>query len=488
MSNLDLFVIGAMLLVGLLTGLAHSWTIRRQTRRISKADRPVYTPHINISYAFLLLILFMLSLFSDIFLSAAPLQQYIPRFILGSFYLSILLLLMPLLRKFLYAESCVTLWVIIGVFFIFKIDSTMPRLTIPLPFPSPDQHTQQALFWIWITGAATILLWSILSHILFRRKLLENSSIIDDPATLEVYKHQLRIINFSTDAVTLVRSPQAKTPLSIGIFRRSTCIVLPEREYTPDELALVLHHELVHICRRDSQQKLFLSICTALMWFHPLMWLAMGACTSDLELSCDEAVLYNCKPPIRRQYAELLLQTAADPRGFTSCLSASARALRYRLKNVLKPGKRMVGSFFIGAFTVLILLSNIYIGFRYQADAASKLLFAQEELSQYDVEHMTADLDGRTYRGNCDKDYDLMNYIGALPISYTTISHEVRDEPRHMQIAIYGFGNNYILIFGGAYLRVIVTPDDVSLPSKTTYYVLTEEPDWGFMLSCIETN
>ncbi len=488
MSSLDLFVIGAMLLIGLLAGLTHSWAIRRQTSRIPKTDRPLYTPHINISYALVMLILFILSLFSDIFFSADPFQQYMPRFLLGSFYLGILLLLMPLLRRFLHAESCASLWTIIGVFFIFKIDSTMPRLAIALPFPIPDQHTQQILSWIWITGAAAILLWNILSHLLFRRRLLKNATVIDDPAILEVYKHQLKIINSPADTVTLMQSPQAKTPLSIGISLRSTCIVLPEREYTPDELALVLHHELVHICRRDSQQKLFMSICTALMWFHPLMWLAMGACASDLELSCDEAVLNGCKPPIRRQYAELLLQTAADPRGFTSCLSSSVRALRYRLKSVLKPGKRIVGSFFIGAFTVLILLSNIYIGFRYQADAASELLFARTELSQYDVEHVTADLDGRTYRGNCDKDHALMDYIGALPISYTTISHEVRDEPRHMQIAIYGFGNNYILIFGGSYLRVIVTPDDVSLPSKMTYYVLTEEPDWDFMLSCIETN
>lgn len=52
--------------------------------------------------------------------------------------------------------------------------------------------------------------------------------------------------------------------------------------------------------------------------------------------------------PVRRQYAELLLQTAGDERGFTTCLSATAGALRYRLRNIMTPGKKRTGAILSG--------------------------------------------------------------------------------------------------------------------------------------------
>ena len=45
-----------------------------------------------------------------------------------------------------------------------------------------------------------------------------------------------------------------------------------------------------------------------------------------------ETVLLDADSSVKRQYAGLLLKTAGDERGFTTCLSASAGALRYRLK------------------------------------------------------------------------------------------------------------------------------------------------------------
>ena len=67
------------------------------------------------------------------------------------------------------------------------------------------------------------------------------------------------------------------------------------------------------------------------------MWMAMERSAQDMELSCDETVLLEADDVTRRRYAGLLLATAGDSRGFTTCLSASASALRYRLRNVSIP-------------------------------------------------------------------------------------------------------------------------------------------------------
>ena len=62
----------------------------------------------------------------------------------------------------------------------------------------------------------------------------------------------------------VVRSDAVTTPLSIGLYNRTTRIVLPMREYTQEELSLILRHEIIHISRGDPEAKLFLTFCTAM--------------------------------------------------------------------------------------------------------------------------------------------------------------------------------------------------------------------------------
>ena len=80
----------------------------------------------------------------------------------------------------------------------------------------------------------------------------------------------------------------------------------------------------------------------ALGWFHPLVWLAVKKAEEDLELSCDEIVLKDADLSTRKKYAELLLSIAGDGRGYTTCLSASAKTLSYRLKATVSARERCV--------------------------------------------------------------------------------------------------------------------------------------------------
>ena len=59
---------------------------------------------------------------------------------------------------------------------------------------------------------------------------------------------------------------------------------------------------------------------TAMCWFDPPDVGRHAQSADDFELSCDESVLLAQPQPVRRQYAELLLKTAGDERGFTTCL------------------------------------------------------------------------------------------------------------------------------------------------------------------------
>ena len=142
-------------------------------------------------------------------------------------------------------------------------------------------------------------------------------------------------------------------------------IILPERTYSKDELALILRHELIHWGRDDASTKLFLTFCTALCWINPFTWYAMRRSADDLELSCDESVLWDADETSRRQYAELLLTTAADDRGFTSNLSNSAKALRYRLQKVMRPREKATGAMVLAVIFYLLFVTCGYAAIPY---------------------------------------------------------------------------------------------------------------------------
>ena len=135
--------------------------------------------------------------------------------------------------------------------------------------------------------------------------------------------------------VDLKYCSEINTPLTLGMRMKNTTTYLPEHSFTDEEAELIFAHELRHIQRRDTHMKFFLRFCCAFGWIHPLIWVAVRKAEDDLELSCDEIVLKDADKDKRRKYAELLLSIAGDSRGYSTCLSASARSLRYRLKAAL---------------------------------------------------------------------------------------------------------------------------------------------------------
>lgn len=81
----------------------------------------------------------------------------------------------------------------------------------------------------------------------------------------------LEEVHYPNPNVPLYVSPAVSTPLTIGLFKSTTLVVLPTKEYTREELLMIFWHEVVHISREDAWNKFFLMFCTAMCWFNPLM-------------------------------------------------------------------------------------------------------------------------------------------------------------------------------------------------------------------------
>ena len=348
---------------------------------------------------------------------------------LGVYYV-LLMAVMPWLRRWVSARVCAMLWLLPDWIYVF-----VGRLDLPTDGKKIVLHAPGTLVYVllavWAVGAVGVMVWKIGSHLAFRRRILKNAVPVTDRQTLHVWEIELERAWIRKCKWKLVRSDAVTTPLSIGLYNRTTRIVLPMREYTQEELSLILRHEIIHISRGDPASKLFLTFCTAMCWFNPLMWAAMRKSADDFELSCDESVLLDEPQPVRRQYAELLLQTAGDERGFTTCLSATAGALRYRLKAVMKPEKKRTGAILIGLTLFVLAMCSGYVALAYDAQPGAAHIFGGQDLSTVTVDSVDPWNDPRGSQAVCLNEEALKAYLASLELElYTEEIHAYNEDER----------------------------------------------------------
>ena len=170
-----------------------------------------------------------------------------------------------------------------------------PALMRALPAPATTAATQTN--WLLIG-------WVTVATLLFARWLLLRTRTVAaalrspapaSPRELDALAAARQILGMRT-AVDLVRSPLCEAPAVVRVIR--PVILLPARgcdDLTDDELRALLLHELAHVARRDNFIATFTSLAGALLWFHPLVWLALRQLDGAREQACDERVAESMK-------------------------------------------------------------------------------------------------------------------------------------------------------------------------------------------------
>lgn len=401
-------------------------------------------------------------------------------FLHTSFYYLLLMLLIPVFRKYISARACATLWLLPNYLY-FTLHGSM-QLDRPA-WVLPVSKTFISVFCvIWLAGFAVLMSRSCVSHLILRRRLLKNAVPVTDPEILALWKQIQLSAGYKKTPYRLVVSPDVATPLSVGFRKRTIRVILPRREYTPEELELIFRHELVHIGREDSGTKFFFAFCTAICWFNPLMWIAMGRSADDLELSCDETVLLDADETQRRRYADLLLRTAGEASGFTTCLSASARTLRYRLQNVVRPRRRFSGALAVALVFFLLILSCGYFSLSYPAGSGRELIFDGQDPALCAVNNINFDTpDGYAY-ATCRDPQALCAYLEELEFYALTGSYSFSNDENRIIIIFHGPKGAFGVNLTDHTLKITPLYDDT--PQKTGYY-LREAVDWEYIRSLL---
>ena len=81
-------------------------------------------------------------------------------------------------------------------------------------------------------------------------------------------------------------------PILVGVFR--PMILLPAAALTgwaPQQLEMVLLHELAHVRRYDNLVNLLQRVVESLLFFQPMVWIVSGWVRREREYGCDELVV-----------------------------------------------------------------------------------------------------------------------------------------------------------------------------------------------------
>lgn len=393
-----------------------------------------------------------------------------------SIYDGILLLLLPVFRKYISARTCALLWMIPNYLYLTQLPSM--AVNKPLWVIRAPEKVVWSLFLVWALGFFLVLFWKILAHLVFRRSILKGAEVVRDPKILAVLEQEVKDADFRKPKFQVMCSANVSSPLSIGLFRRSMQIVLPDREFSEEELKLIFRHELIHIGREDTLSKFFLLLCTAMCWFNPLMWIAMRKSADDLELSCDETVLLDCHEAAKRQYADLILKTAGDDRGFTTCLSASASTMRYRLSAIMQPQKNRSGAWIVGLLFFALCMSCGYVSLAYGEHTGREAIFADQELSSFTLNEVYVDGEEYKIKKESIDASAISKYLADLTVVDMSGNYSFSDEDRRMAFRYTGPIGSFWVQLRDSYVRIL--PLYGERPDWRVYY-LPKKVDWGYL-------
>lgn len=173
-----------------------------------------------------------------------------------------------------------------------------------------------AMVALWSLGAAGFLVWHLVQHTRFCRRMLGAAERIERQG-----------------GVSIVTSAAAPGPLAFGVVRRYVAFPRDFADrYDADERALALAHEIGHHQRGDLIANWAALVVLALHWFNPIAWRAFRAFRADQELANDARVLAGRSAVDRHIYACAIVKAAHGGAVSAACHLHTITDLKGRLR------------------------------------------------------------------------------------------------------------------------------------------------------------
>ena len=181
----------------------------------------------------------------------------------------------------------------------------------PAASANPLQILIPAASGLWLMGMAAMLLYTLISYAILRRKVASSTWIRGN----------------------IYLSEAVASPFVLGVIRPR--IYLPAVMDNRD-IPHVIAHERAHIRRKDHWWKPLGFLILTVHWFNPAIWLAYWLLCRDIELACDEKVIRELGNQQQADYSQALLNCSIHRRSIASCpLAFGEVGVKQRVRNIL---------------------------------------------------------------------------------------------------------------------------------------------------------
>ncbi len=193
------------------------------------------------------------------------------------------------------------------------VNPVITKIFAPEPFASanPLQILIPVCGNLWILGILIMLIYTVVSYILLRRRVATAVLLKDN-----IYQSE----NVDSPFVLGMIKPKIYLPFSID----------------GENLEYVVAHENAHIRRKDHWWKPLGFALLAFHWFNPLIWLGYIFLCRDIELACDEKVIKEMDNENRADYTEALVACSTNRHSIAACpLAFGEVGVKERVKSVM---------------------------------------------------------------------------------------------------------------------------------------------------------
>jgi len=215
--------------------------------------------------------------------------------------------------------------------------ATVALPATPLPWRALVMPLVDMLPRLYLAGLACFLAGALLRHWQLRRMVRSGQP----PASGLQRRFEELCRSLHLRRCRLVLLPAVTSPTTTGCWR--PLVLLPDAlatDLAEPSLAWILRHELIHVRRWDYVWNRLAAAVCAVLFFHPLVWLAWKRMQQERELACDEAVV-RMDGDGRPDYADCLMQMAkwrmlAAPGWREVGFSRSGSVLALRIQTLLR--------------------------------------------------------------------------------------------------------------------------------------------------------
>lgn len=213
---------------------------------------------------------------------------------------------------------------------------------------------------VWAAGFLLFLLYCLIKHRKFI-KAVRRWSYDENGAAISGLLNEARLEAGIHKNVEVKICKIVSTPMLTGF--RKPVILLPSCHFEPDELELILRHELTHYRRKDLWYKALLLLANAMHWFNPFVFFMVRAATADCEISCDEAVLKDKDRKQRMLYGETILRLMEQHSDVSTLFSTSfkggIKVMEKRMDSIMDSTKKKAGIFMLCVVMACTVLTGM---------------------------------------------------------------------------------------------------------------------------------